>query len=59
MAIKVEPALAPHLIVDNAAAAIDFYVKAFDAVEYGRVPGPGRQAHPCSTEHQRLSGDVE
>lgn len=41
MAIVVEPALAPHLVVDDAAAAIDFYVKAFGAVEMGRVPGPG------------------
>lgn len=41
MAIVVEPALAPHLVVDDAAAAIDFYVKALDAVEMGRVPGPG------------------
>lgn len=41
MAIVVEPALAPHLVVDDAAAAIDFYVKAFNAVEMGRVPGPG------------------
>lgn len=42
----VEPALAPHLVVDNAAAAIDFYVKAFDAVELGRVPGPdGKLVH--------------
>ena len=40
MAIAVEPALSPHLVVDNAAAAIDFYVKAFDAQELGRVPGP-------------------
>ena len=46
MAIKVEPAVSPHLIVGNAAAAIDFYVKAFDAVEYGRVPGPdGKLIH--------------
>ena len=46
MAIKVEPAVSPHLIVDNAAAAIDFYVKAFDAVEYGRVPSPdGKLIH--------------
>ena len=46
MAIEVEPALSPHLVVDNAAAAIDFYVKAFDAVEYGRVPGPdGKLIH--------------
>ena len=41
MAIVVEPALAPHLVVDDAAAAIDFYVKAIGAVEMGRVPGPG------------------
>jgi PhnB protein len=38
--IEVQPAVLPHLTVDNAAAAIDFYVKAFDAVELGRVPGP-------------------
>lgn len=41
MAIAVEPALSPHLVVDDAAAAIDFYVKAFDAKELGRVAGPG------------------
>lgn len=46
MAIAVEPALSPHLVVDDAAAAIDFYVNAFDAVELGRVPGPdGRLIH--------------
>jgi PhnB protein len=46
MAIVVEPALSPHLVVDDAAAAIDFYVKAFDAVEVGRVPRPdGKLIH--------------
>ena len=46
MAIEVQPSVSPHLVVDDAAAAIDFYVKAFDAVEYGRVPGPdGRLVH--------------
>ena len=46
MAIAVEPALSPHLVVDNAAAAIDFYVKAFDAEEVGRVPRPdGKLIH--------------
>ena len=46
MAIPVEPALSPHLTVDDAAAAIDFYVKAFDAVEIGRVPRPdGKLIH--------------
>jgi PhnB protein len=46
MAIEVQPAVLPHLIVDDAAAAIDFYVKAFGAVEVGRVPGPdGKLVH--------------
>jgi PhnB protein len=46
MAIEVQPAVLPHLIVDDAAAAIDFYVKAFGAVELGRVPGPdGKLVH--------------
>jgi len=40
MAIAVQPALSPHLVVDDANAAIDFYVKAFGAVEVGRIPGP-------------------
>jgi uncharacterized glyoxalase superfamily protein PhnB len=33
--------LSPHLIVDNGAEAIEFYKKAFDAVETARMPGPG------------------
>jgi PhnB protein len=41
VAIAVQPAMSPHLVVDNAAAAIAFYIKAFDAKELGRVPGPG------------------
>lgn len=41
MAIEVTPDLSPYLCVGDAAAAIDFYVKAFNAVELGRVPGPG------------------
>jgi PhnB protein len=46
MAIAVEPALSPHLVVDDAAAAIDFYVKAFDAVEVVRLPRPdGKLVH--------------
>jgi PhnB protein len=46
MAIEVQPAVLPHLVVDDAAAAIDFYVKAFGAVELGRVPGPdGKLIH--------------
>ena len=40
MAINVQPAVSPYLIVDGAAAAIDFYVAAFGAEELGRVPGP-------------------
>jgi len=46
MAIVVTPAVLPHLVVDDAAAAIDFYVKAFGATELGRVPGPeGKLIH--------------
>jgi PhnB protein len=46
MTIAVEPALSPHLVVDDAAAAIDFYVNAFGAEELGRVPRPdGKLVH--------------
>jgi PhnB protein len=46
MTVNFEPALSPHLVVDDAAAAIDFYVKAFGAVELGRVPRPdGKLIH--------------
>lgn len=46
MAPEVTPYLAPMLVVDDAAAAIDFYVKAFGAVEVGRLAGPdGRLVH--------------
>ena len=31
----------PHLVVNGAAAAIDFYAEAFGAIEISRVPGPG------------------
>ena len=41
MAIEVHPAVTPHLVVDNAAAAIAFYVTAFGAAELGRLDGPG------------------
>jgi PhnB protein len=38
--------LAPHLVCKGAAAAIDFYVKAFGATELIRLPGPdGRLMH--------------
>ncbi len=42
----IEPGLSPHLTVDDAAAAIDFYVTAFGAEEIGRFPGrDGRLIH--------------
>jgi uncharacterized glyoxalase superfamily protein PhnB len=38
--------LIPHLICRDASAAIAFYVKAFGAVEHGRLPGPdGKIVH--------------
>jgi PhnB protein len=33
--------LTPHIIVAGAAEAIEFYKKAFNAVEQVRLPGPG------------------
>lgn len=36
----------PHLVCEGAAAAIAFYIKAFNAVELARLPGPdGRIMH--------------
>jgi uncharacterized glyoxalase superfamily protein PhnB len=38
--------LTPHLVCRDANAAMDFYVKAFGAVDSGRLPGPdGRLMH--------------
>jgi PhnB protein len=38
--------ITPHLVCAGAADAIEFYKKAFNAQEYGRVPGPyGRLMH--------------
>lgn len=40
----------PHLVCDGAAAAIDFYKKAFNAEEVARLPGPDGKlmhAHIC------------
>ncbi|MGY4827035.1 VOC family protein [Sphaerotilaceae bacterium SBD11-9] len=38
--------LTPHLVCDGAAKAIEFYKKAFGAIEEGRMPGPdGRLMH--------------
>lgn len=39
-------ALTPHLVCDGAADAIQFYIKAFNAVELVRMPGPqGKLMH--------------
>jgi PhnB protein len=34
-------AVTPHLVCEGAAEAIEFYKKAFGAVEEARIPGPG------------------
>ena len=40
--------LTPHLVCAGAAQAIDFYVRAFGAVEEFRMPGPdGKIMHAC------------
>jgi PhnB protein len=50
MALEVQPMLAPHLVVDDAAAAIDFYVKAFGGTEEARLPGPGGKIMHAAVE---------
>ena len=38
--------VSPYLVVDGASRTIDFLVRAFDAVELGRIPAPdGRVMH--------------
>jgi len=37
--------ITPYLICSNAAAAIEFYKKAFGAVELFRIEGPGKIGH--------------
>ena len=40
--------LTPHLVCNGAAHAIEFYTRAFGAVEEFRMPGPdGRLVHAC------------
>ena len=56
MAIDVQPSVSPMLTVSDGAAAIDFYVKAFDAEELGRVPGPdGKKLYHAAL---RINGSV-
>ena len=47
MGVKAIPegyySLTPYLVIKGAAAAIEFYKKAFGAVEMLRMPGPGGQ----------------
>lgn len=50
MEIDNTPRLVPHLVVGDASAAIDFYVRAFAATEEIRMPGPdGKLMHACVT----------
>ena len=44
----------PHLIIKNAAAAIDFYKKAFGAEELMRMPGPDGKS--IGHAHLRIGG---
>ena len=40
--METRPSFAPYLVVSNAAAAIDFYKNAFEAIELVRHSAPGR-----------------
>ena len=47
--------LSPHLVCRGAAKAIDFYKKAFGAVEMMRLPGPGGKLVDEAPEWKALS----
>lgn len=52
MAIDNTPMLVPHLVVGDAAAALDFYAQAFGAEAMVRLPGPdGKMMHACMRIH--------
>lgn len=47
---NITPTLTPHIVCDGAAAAIEFYKRAFGAEELIRVPGQdGKLMHACVT----------
>ena len=48
-------AVTPHLVCANAADAIEFYKKAFGAVEESRLPGPGGKLMHASI---RIGGEA-
>ena len=46
MYLSTRVSLTPHLVIEGAADAVEFYKKAFGAEELGRMPGPdGRLMH--------------
>ena len=55
MALDNTPMLVPHLVVGDAAAALDFYAKAFGAEEMVRLPRPdGKLMHACMSVNGSL-----
>ena len=42
----------PHLVCAGASDAIEFYKKAFNAVEGGAAAGSRRQTHACDDPHR-------
>ena len=62
MAVKPIPdgyhSVTPYLIVDDAARAIEFYKRAFGAVELMRLPGARRQDRARRDQDRRFAGDA-
>ena len=53
------PSLTPHIVCRDAAKAIDFYKKAFGAVELMRLPGPNGKLMHARAADQRLHADAQ
>ena len=62
MAVKPIPdgyhSVTPYLILNDATAALEFYKKAFGAVELMRMPGSRRQDRACRDQDRRFAGDA-
>jgi len=57
MTQKTQPII-PHLVVDNASAAVEFYVKAFGAKELRRQPAPNNPSKLLHAELELNGGRV-
>ena len=50
--------ITPYLSIAGASEAIEFYKKAFGAIELFRMDGPGRKGRTCRDPDRRFASDA-